>query len=261
MKILITTIIFSCLLCFQSIGAVIVQNGLTQIHDLSMHSQKEGKVVLKNVGNKPEAIKVYFNDLSTDCKGEISYAVPGENARSLYPFLNISTTNYTLQPGEEYELTYQIDLTKNKFESGSMWTLMMIEVIEPISKETSSSGFEIGSKVRYAVQLITNIGQKNAENFVFSNVKLAKDLDGEKVVVASIDNGGVFMILPNVTIQIFDSKGSKVKDITVPSKKIYPQNCQNFKLPLAGLSTGKYQAVLLADYLEESIGVNLEIEI
>ena len=172
MKNLIKSLCFLTFLSFKTSASVIVKNGLTQIHELSTRSQKDGKVVLQNIGTKPENIKVYFNDLTSSCDGKINYASPGQNIRSLYPFIDVATTDYTLQPGEEYELTYQIDLSRNQYESGSLWVLMMIEVVDPISKNTSSSGMEIGSKIRYAVQIITNIGQKNAELISFSNVKL-----------------------------------------------------------------------------------------
>ncbi|WP_255067663.1 hypothetical protein [Lacihabitans sp. LS3-19] len=261
MKNLIIAIFFLTFLSFKTFASVIVKNGLTQIHELSTHSQKEGKVVLQNIGTKPENIKVYFNDLTSNCAGTVNYASPGQNIRSLYPFMDVATTDYTLQPGEEYELTYQIDLNRNQFESGSLWVLMMIEIVDPISKNTSSSGLEIGSKIRYAVQIIANIGQKNAELINFSNVKLGKDINENRVLEASLENGGKYLVIPNVNIQIFDAQGIKVKDVAVPAKKIYPLNCQNFSLPIADLPKGKYQAVLLADYLEESIGVNLDLEL
>ena len=261
MKNLISTLIIACFFFAKSYGSIIIQNGLTHIHDLSAHSQIDGKVVLKNIGIKPEGIKIYFSDLTSGCQSQINYPAPGTNVRSLYPFISVSTTNSVILPGEEYELTYQIDLNKNQFKLGSLWVLMMIEVVDPISKETVSSGFEIGSKIRYAIQIISNIGQKNADNLSFSNVKLSKSLEGEKQLDAAIENDGLFMVVPNVSVQIFDGTGNKVKDITVPAKKVYPQNCHSFSLPLKGLPKGKYQAVLLADYLEESIGVNLDIEI
>ena len=261
MKNLILFFLVFCGISQYGFSSVIISNGLTHNLDVSSKSIKEGKVILKNIGDKPQAIKVYFNDLTSDCKGKIDYVKPGENLRSLYPFINVNNTDYTLQPGEEYELSYRIDLTKSDIENGSLWVLLMVEVVDPVSKTTTSQGFEIGSKIRYAVQLIANIGQKNAEAISFSNVKIAKDINEQRVLEASLENGGKYMAIPNVNIQIFDEKGLKIKDLTVPSKKIYPQNCQSFSLPLADLPKGKYQAVLLAEYLEESIGVNIDLEI
>lgn len=260
MKNLIILFLVFFVTTYKGHASVIISNGLTHNLDVSSKSIKDGKVTLKNIGDKPQAVKVYFNDLVSDCSGKIDYVKPGENLRSLFPYINVNTTDYTLQPGEEYELSYRIDLTKNDFDNGSLWILMMVEVVDPVSK-SSSQGLEIGSKIRYAVQLIANIGQKNAEAISFSNVKMGKDINEERVLEASIKNEGKYMAIPVVNIQIFDDKGTKVKDLAVPSKKIYPQNCQSFSLPLADLPKGKYQAVLLAEYLEESIGVNIDLEI
>jgi len=248
------------MICGTTRASVIISNGLTHNLDLSRGSIKEDKVVLKNIGDKPQAIKVYFNDLVSDCSGKVDYVRPGENLRSLYPFVSINTTEHTLLPGEEYELSYRIDLTKNDQDDCSLWVLMMVEVVDPVSK-SSNQGFEIGSKIRYAVQLIANIGQKNADAISFSNVKIGKDLNNHRVLEAAVKNEGKYMAIPVVNIQIFDAKGEKVRDLAVPSKKIYPQNCQSFVLPLSDLPKGKYQAVLLAEYLEESIGVNIDLEI
>lgn len=260
MKNLIIAILFILTVNQVANASVIISNGLTHNLDLSSKTIKDGKVVLKNIGNKPQSIKIYFNDLVSDCSGKIDYVKAGENLESLYPFVSVNTTDYTLQPGEEYELSYRVDLTKNSLENGSLWVLLMVEVVDPISK-SSSQGFEIGSKIRYAVQLIANIGQKNAESISFSNVKIGKDINDQRILEAAVKNDGKYMAIPVVNIQIFDDKGQKVKDLAVPSKKIYPRNCQNFVLPLADLPKGKYQAVLLAEYLEESIGVNIDLEI
>lgn len=258
MKNLITIFLF--FFSFDISASVVVTNGLTHNLDFVANGTKDGKVVLKNTGDRPESIKVYFKDLSSDCSGKIDYTMPGQNSRSLFPFVSVNNTDYTLQPGEEYELSYRVDLSKSDLAEGSLWVLMMVEVMEPISK-SSSQGFEIGSKIRYAIQLIANVGSKNAEELSFSDVRMGKDVNDQRTLEASIKNGGRYLVIPLVNIQIFDEKGLKVKDLAVSSKKIYPQNCQNFILPVADLPKGKYQAVLLAEYLEESIGVNIDLEI
>jgi hypothetical protein len=260
MRFLIKTFLFfSIINC--SYASIIIQNGLTHDFNISKNGIKEGKVLLKNIGTKPEAIKVYFNDLSSDCLGKVEYLNPGTLKTSLYPFTNVNTGNYTLQPGEEYELLYKVNLEKNNIEEGSMWVLLMIEIVEPFTNKKNSQGIEIGSKVRYAIQLIGNIGAKTVDGIKFSNVALAKNVDLQKVINASLENNGKFLIIPTVNIQIFNEKGEKLKDVAVPSKKIYPKNCQKFTLDIADLPKGKYQAILLSEYLEESIGVNLDIEI
>lgn len=251
---------FFCLFFIKVSAAVIVQNGLTHIHEISQNGSTAGKVILKNIGSKDEQIKVYFYDLKTECSGNIVYNEPGSQSRTLNPYLKVSSTDYILKPGEEYELIYQIDLTKNNL-NGSLWSIMMIEIVEPFSKNTKNAGIEIGSKIRYGVQLIANIGENEAKAFAFSDIKLSDDGNGLKVIAASLENNGDYLVQPIVNIQLFDKDGVKVKEINVPTKKIYPQNCQIFQLPVEEIPSGKYQAVLLAEYEEETIGINIELEL
>jgi hypothetical protein len=180
---------------------------------------------------------------------------------SLAPFLNTSVSEAELAPGEEYELIYKIDLSQSTLSTGTLWSLLMIEVIKPISETKTEGGFSVGSKIRYGVQIISNIGMKEVPLLQFTQVQLGKDLDENKLLEASLENMGSFIALPLVEIQIYNSKGEKVKDLSVPSKKVYPKNCQKFQLPLADLESGKYKAVLFAEYLQSTIGLNIDLEI
>lgn len=254
------TAFFILLLNFSAFSTVIVQNGLTHVHTVSQNGTTEATVVLKNIGTKNEQVKVYFYDLKTECNGAVVYKEPSSQPRSLNPYLKVSNNNYTLSPGEEYELVYQINLSNNTL-SGTLWSIMMIEVLEPFSKSTKSGGVEIGSKIRYGVQLIANVGESDTKSFAFTDVKLSTDISGSKVIEASFENNGDYLVLPVVNIQLFDMDGSMIKDILVPTKKVYPQSCQIFQLSIDDVQPGKYQAVLLAEYEEETIGINIELEL
>jgi hypothetical protein len=249
------------LIHFRSFSTVIVQNGLTHEYDLGINSKIQGKTLLKNNGVTPQAIKVYFKDLNSECNGQINYADAGVNAQSLFPFIKINNADYTLQPGEDYELLYEIDLSKNNNKEGTHWVLMMVEVVDPISKSSPSKGFEIGSKIRYGIQIIANMGSKKLNDFSFKNIKINKDVDHNKTIEIAIENQNDFLVIPNLNLQIFDDKGIKIRDLTIPAKKVYPKNCQMFTFSLSGIEKGKYQAVLLADYLDENVGVNIDLEI
>ncbi len=261
MKSLLTFLITSLLLTFHASAAVVVQNGLTHIHDLQVNSTLEGTIILKNTGSKEERITVYFNDLSVNCDGQISYLEPGTSEHSLFPFLSVNNKDYTMQPGEEYELIYQIKMDNFNQEVGSLWSLIMIEMSDPISKTSTAQGLEIGSKVRYAIQLIGNVGQKNSEGMTYENVSLSKDQDGFNILELSITNAGKFLVLPKTELQIFDLNGQKIKDLKITTKKVYPNNCQRFILPLTDLPSGDYKAVLVSEYQDEAIGVNIDLKI
>lgn len=261
MKNLITTTLIIISTIGYSFATIVVSNGLTKIHDVNAKGVAQGVIVLKNTGSSNESFKCYLNDLSTDCAGSVFYEDPETQRNSLAPFLSTNVTEAELAPGEEYELIYKIDLSESSFYKGTLWSLLMVEVIKPISETTTQAGFSVGSKIRYGVQIISNIGMQEDPVLQFSQVQLGKDVDENKLLEASLENNGDFIALPLVEIQIYNSKGEKVKDLSVPSKKVYPKNCQKFQLPLADLEAGNYKAVLFAEYLESTIGLNIDLEL
>lgn len=261
MKKFLTLLFLILVLAYPSLASIIVSNGLTKIHEVPFKGYREGTIVLKNTSSKNESFRCYLNDLATNCAGEVFYQDPGVNANSLSPYLSTTVTEATLAPGEEYELVYKVDLAKSNFQTGSLWSLLMIEVVKPIAETQTNAGFSVDSKIRYGIQIITNVGSQEEPIIQFSNVQLGSDGEGKKMLEASLSNSGAFLSLPLVEIQVYNSKGEKVKDLSVPSKKIYPQNCQKFQLPIDDLPEGKYKAVLFAEYLESTIGLNIELEL
>jgi hypothetical protein len=258
MKKLITLLFF---VSHTVIGSVIIKNGLTQIHNMGKNEKQNGILILQNTGTKPEKIKIYFHDLSTSCNGDIAYNEPGSQKLSLCKYLIVGNKEIEIFPKQEYELVYRIDLESNNIEQGSLWALMMVEIVEPISKSQRSKGIEIGSKIRYAVQLIAHIGDNENPVMKITDVKLNNAATGEKSIDASILNMGLFMIMPVIEVQIFNEKGELKKEQKITPKKVYPGYCQMFQIPISELESGKYKAILLAEYQEETIGLNLNIEL
>lgn len=246
---------------FNSQATIVVTNGLSKIHSISPNGIQEGVITLNNTGSKDEAFKCYLNDLSTNCKGEVFYQNPGESVNSLSSFISIAVLEGVIAPGQNYELVYKIDLNNCDRSDGSLWSLLMLEIVDPISNTVAENGFAVGSKIRYGIQLVANIGSQTESKLKFTQVQLGQDLEENKVLEASLENDGSYIALPLVEIQIYNDKGVKVKELSVPSKKIYPQNCQKFQLPIADLQSGKYKAVLFAEYKENTIGLNIDLEI
>ncbi len=247
-------------LVFKVSATVVVQNGLTHIHKLNSGDVLLGKIVLKNLSNKPERVSIYQNDLEVLCSGVVNYNKSGSNPKSLFEHISINTSDQTLAPNEEYEVSYKINIPSIQNLKGSLWTLIMVEVAEPISEQKVEYGVSIGSKIRYGIQVIANVGENDANKYSFKDVKLVKN-ENEKKIEAVLSNEGDFLINPVLDVQIFDEKGTMVKEIKMPSKKLYPNNCQKFDIDISSLSTGKYNVILVSEANDESIGVNINLEI
>lgn len=261
MKKIILTIALFLGLGHLSFATIVITNGLTKKHDLAAGAQYEGVILLQNTGEQPEEFLCYLNDISTSCDGKVRYMDAGEMVRTLSPHLTTSVTQAVIAPGEEYQLLYKIDIPKELELKGTLWSLVMIEVMEPIAETVSENGFTVGSKIRYGVQVIANLGNESKPEIQFSNVSLSKNAEGVRVIQASIDNSGEFIALPLIEIKIYNTDGVEVKALQIPSKKVYPSNCQQFQLPLDNLESGNYKAVLFAEYNEHTLGLNIDLEI
>ncbi|WP_341224758.1 hypothetical protein [uncultured Arcticibacterium sp.] len=242
-------------------AAVIIKNGLTHLHYINNTGKQKGSIIIANTGDKVQRVKVYFNDLSIECNGTVNYTEPGENFGSLFPYINVDNKDITLDAHQEYEIIYEIDISKNKLEDGSLWSLIMVEVEEPIAIDRKTPGLEIGSKIRYAIQVIGNVGIEKTNGLKFTDIKLGKDQNQNRVIKVTLSNEGDFLVFPKMELQIFNEEGNEAKKVSILPRNVYPQNCQTVNIDLSSLAKGNYKAVLFAEFENEAIGVNLDLEL
>lgn len=242
-------------------ASVLVTNGLTHRHDLQGVTDETGYIVLKNIGDVPERILVYFKDLEVGCEEPTKYADPGTSERSNYQWIKVGIEERILQPGEEFPMRYQISVPQKK-QIGSFWSLIMIEVKKPIDTTQLDYGVRVSSNIRYAVQIITDFPTEVATNVEFNAVDLKKDQVMGKVVSVTLENFGLLVLVPEVKIEVYDNNGELILQKTADTKKLYPGQCREFQVPIEGLPVGKYQGVLVADCGEADLfGMTLNLEV
>ncbi|UBM57475.1 hypothetical protein LAG90_11660 [Marinilongibacter aquaticus] len=240
-------------------STVIIMNGLSHEHILGSTNEVRGYVELKNTGRSLERVVFYLNDLENQCaSGQLLYQQLGENPRSLAEHLHISATEYTLQPNEVYRLGYSITGLGLESKTGSFWSVLMIELAEPINTKKQQA-FQINSKVRYAVQLIANVGEKQAESLSFAQVEF--DEENPSLLKVRMKNDGLFSLKSKVNIEVFDANGTKIFSENSAFKRLYPLNCNLYTFDLSALPKGKYDGVLVADTGTNLFGTNFNVEL
>ncbi len=242
-------------------ASVLVTNGLTHRHDLQGVDEETGYIVLKNIGEEPERILVYFKDLEVGCENQTKYVDPGTTERSNYQWIKVGFEERILQPGEEFPMRYQISVPKKKH-TGSFWSLIMIEVKKPIDTTQLEYGVRVSSNVRYAVQIITDFPSEIPTNVEFNAVALEEDEVLGKVVDVVLENFGEMVLVPEVKIEVYDNNGELILQKSADTKKLYPGQCRDFQVPIEGLPVGNYQGVLVADCGEADLfGMTLNLEV
>ena len=257
---IILLILFSSI---QAFSGVVILNGLTHVHSGDAGSRIDGKVKIRNDSSKENRIIIYKQDLILSCENTsiFEYKDVNTNPRTLGSWLNVNVDEKILSPHEEYDLSYSINVPKNITQKGSYWTVLMIEGADPI-REQDNQSLQVGSKIRYAVQLITELGSFESPKLQFENVEYKKGLNTTaNIVQIKLKNIGLYSTQTKVLLEIYDAKGIKMKTFQGSIRRIYPNLCNIFELEIKDLPKGTYDGIIIADNTKDLFGSNVSIKI
>ncbi len=258
MKKLLPLLLLSIGTAFWCDASVLITNGLTHVHEMVGAKEDKGVIYIKNVGDQPERLEIYFRDLMVDCENDNQYVDPGTTQRSNAGWIRLSTEEKILQPGEEFPLRYDIRLP-NEDLAGSFWSLLMVEVKRPIDTASMRFGVSVNSNIRYAIQLITNVGSSNEATVDFANVDVMLE---KRSLNVTLQNGGDKMVVPKLNLEIYDETGELIATQKAQPSKLYPGQCRAFVVPLGNLRRGKYQGVVVADCGNANLfGVTMNLQV
>jgi len=244
----------------QSFGTIVVLNGLTHQHTGSDGSIITGKIKLKNDGEKSEKFGAYKQDMLFSCGKNEVFSSTETHDRSLKNWLKTSVDEKSLAGGEEYELSYTINIPRQVDKKGTYWVVIMIEPGDPVST-SEKNGLNIASKVRYAIQILVDLGSFEAPKMTFEDINLKKTQISSRLVEVQLKNEGQFAVRTKMQLEIYDAKGQKIKTLDAHPRRVFPEKCSNFEIEVSDLPKGKYDGVLVADNSKGLIGSNLTIEI
>jgi len=252
---------FAFLFPVTTYGSIVVINGLTHIHEANNGEIVRGVIEIQNTGFETKAVRVYQKDYLFSHSGEIFYNEPNSNPRSNAQWIDFSPSYLELAPQQKTVINYEITIPTGQELSGSYWSVLMVEGILPIAPELPQKGLNISTIMRYAIQLATNIGESGTNNLEFIEAKLDK-IDGNPVGSIALVNSGERLLIPEVSIELFNEEGQSVSIVKATKKKIYPGTSTRFLLELGDLPKGTYQAIVLADCSEADVfGLNLSLSL
>jgi len=239
---------------------ILVMNGLTHEHQAVQGEVRNGIIELKNVSQQPQSVQLYQRDYWYSHQGENRHDTPGTLKRSNAGWININPTFVTLAPEETVTVEYEITIPAVDSLTGTYWSVIMVEGLQP-PDTAATEGIRINTVIRYAVQIITHIGNSGTVNITFLRFNLSKQENGTELAVV-LENIGQRLVKPEVSIEIYDSNGTTLGVTTAESRKLYPGTSANFFLDLSHLQTGSYTGILIADCGDDYVfGSNLTLDI
>ena len=258
---LITGLIILLLLPGYLKASVVILNGLTHMHAITDAASKtQGTIRVRNDGTKESRILVYRQDLIPECGQSVAYPKISSHGRSLGNELKTNVDEKVIGPGEEYDIRYTIEIDKGKSLPGTYWEVVMIEVAEPV-QEQPKNGVQVNSKVRYAIQVIVDVGNFEGPRLTFENVVFDKVSAEQSVLKVLLKNNSSFSSRTNVILEIYDEKGNKLKTTESNNRMLYSGYCNTFEIPVNDLLPGKYDCVIIADTGKDLFGSNISIQV
>lgn len=240
---------------------MVILNGLTHIHTLTDATVKvQGVVRVKNEGDQESRILVYRQDLLPACGQAVVYPGTGSHGRSLGDRLKTNVDEKLIGAGQEYEVRYSIETEKQKTEPGTYWEVVMVEVAEPVRDEPKN-GVQVNSKVRYAIQIIVDVGSFEGPRLSFEDVSFEKISERQSFLKVTLKNNSIFGSRALVSLEIYDKNGDKLKTTEPGTRMVYPGYCNIFEIPVNDLSPGKYDCVIIADTGKDLFGSNISVQV
>jgi len=240
---------------------ILVLNGLTHESTLQPGGLYKDRIEIQNNGSEEKSVRVYLRDYWFSYTGESRHDEPGTLDRSNASWINYSPQLLTLAPNEKTYIDFEVSIPLSDSLVGTYWSVIMVEGIIPPDTATSMRGVKINTAIRYAVQIITNIGETGKKDLQFLGLELENNGENNVLKVA-VENTGEYILKPEISLEVFDESGNSKGIFKAERRKTLPGTSIKTSLVLEGLKTGSYSAILVADCDEDHIyGTNISLEI
>jgi hypothetical protein len=263
-------ILFSFLILFLgadfSFAGISIMGELAQEKTLQPGDKFEGTINLKNTGQTARQVNVYQTDYQFYADGTNVYGEAGTASRSNAGWLSVSPSRLTILPNQIASVYYTVQvpapkelasvgnnlpITENSGLMGTYWSMVMIEPVpetgtESIEDEAGKVKMGIQTKIRYGIQIVTNIGDTGVRRIEFQNKNLLSR-DEKTIVQMDIANTGQRWLSPAVWVELYDQEGKNLGRFESDRKRIYPGCSVRHRIELTHVPRGKYQALIVAD--------------
>lgn len=244
-----------------STANIVVLNGLTHENQSQQGETYRGSIQIQNTAAKPKSVRVYLRDYWFSYTGESKHDPAGTLPRSNGPWITFNPELLTLEPNETTTINFEVAVPANDTLRGTYWSVLMVEGITPPDTFNFNTGVTINTAIRYAVQIITNIGNTGATDIQFPGLQLTKQQENNVLNVV-VENTGERILKPEMSLEIFDDEGNTVAVLKADKRKTFPGTSIMVQLVLEGIKPGNYTGVLIADCGDDNVfGTNLSLEI
>jgi hypothetical protein len=244
-----------------AVAEIRVVDSLVHERTSSPGASYTGSILVENTGETPCTIRVYQTDYLYSAEGKNIYGTPGVNPSSNAKWITLSSNWLTIPAKETARVNYEVRIPPNHALKGTYWSMVMVEDADgqPVTAREDKNAFTLQAKIRYGVQILTNIGNTGTRQIRFLDRKIT-DHSGQKTLELDIENSGERVLFPLVSVQIYNAGGELIGNFHGRKTRILPTCSVRQKITLPNLLKGNYKALVIVDNGDQFVfGANYDL--
>lgn len=216
-----------------------------------------GRIVIANTTNTPQSVRIYQTDYSFKADGTSIFGDPGTTPRSNASWIAPQANRVTVPANSELTVPYSVKIPAADTLAGTFWSAIMVEGAEaPPPASTGRAGTAqvgIGSVIRYAVQVATNIGKTGVGAVKFENPQAVKTATGAAALDIDVISSGTRGVRPKMSVELYDAQGVLKGKAKHDRGLLYPGTSLRQHFEFGSLPPGTYKAIVFADTGDEKV--------
>jgi hypothetical protein len=243
-------------------GQVYILGELAQEKTALPGEAYEGSIVIRNDATEPAEARIYQTGYSFSCDGRTTYGPPDSQQRSNASWITFKPTRMVVPAKGSTTVAYTVAVPRDsggKPLQGTYWSMLMVEGIGKESPESSVPGADkrphlgIQQVIRYGLQIATHIANTGSKSVRFLEANVVPGKSGKPSLQFDLENSGDLGIRPEVSVEIFDAKGTSRGKYTGTRYRIYPGTSVHEVIEFPAPPAGEYKALVLVDAGDDDV--------
>lgn len=246
-------------------ASISVIGNLARTSTLKPGDSFEGVILVRNNDKETADIRLSQCDYLFQADGSNDYAEAGKTTRSNAGWITVTPSRAKIAPGETLSVRYKGKTPADSKLQGTYWSMILVEPnsVAAIAPDGKPDQVAVGlaTTIRFAIQIVTEFGHSGTRSLRVTDKRLVQ-AEGKRSLQIDIANDGERLLIPQMTVELFDQGGASVGRFEAGRARIYPGCSIRAKADLTGVPPGKYSAMVLLDSGDAQVmGAQYDLEL
>ncbi|HVF71338.1 MAG TPA: hypothetical protein VM940_06995 [Chthoniobacterales bacterium] len=246
-------------------ASISVIGNLARTSTLKPGDSFEGVILVRNSDKEAADIRVLQCDYLFQADGSNDYADAGQTARSNAGWITVTPSRARIAPGESLPIRYKGKAPADPKLQGTYWSMILVQPnsVGALAPDGRPNEVAVGlsTTIRFAVQIVTEFGNSGTRSLRVADKRLVQG-EGKRALQLDIENDGERLLIPQMTVELFDGTGASIGRFEAGRARIYPGCSIRAKADLTAVPAGKYSAMVLLDSGDAQVmGAQYDLEL